>query len=290
MAEPVRCCLQAGPQRRRCSGAAHHRVAVAGNIFGERLDADVHTQRQRLQAQRRCPGVVDQRGDAAGPGNRRDRRHVLDFERQRTRRFQQDGLCLCRNHISNAAAAVRIKIAGGDAQRPQQMISKGPARFIGAVGDQQLVTGLQAAQQTGGDRRHARREQLCARCARLQLGEGVFQCPMGLGATPAVIEPGIRVPQRPIEIGEIFEQDGGCPRDRRIDHVYRMVAAGLGETSPQSKFRKIRPRRTPRSHGAVTSPLPPGYADWRPIRSSCHRKRQQWACPPAPRQRPRPAR
>jgi hypothetical protein len=55
---------------------------------------------------------------------------------------------------------------------------------------------------------------------------------MGLRATPAVIEPGIRVFQRPIEIGEIFEQDGGRPRDRRIDHVYRMVAAGLGETSP----------------------------------------------------------
>src|SRR3546814_4961861 len=70
---------------------ADHHVRMAHDIFGAGEDRDVDAMRQRREIERRRPGIVDQRDDAARAGDGGDRRDILHLERQGTGGFEEDG-------------------------------------------------------------------------------------------------------------------------------------------------------------------------------------------------------
>ena len=138
------------------------------------------------------------------------------------------------------------------------MIGKRAARFVGGVGHQQLVACLEAGQQAGGDGRHPGREQLGAGRIRFERGQRIFQRPMGLGTAPAVVETGIRIPDRSVEIGQRFEQDRRGALDRRVDHAEGMITPGLRKARARTEGRQVgrsRPRPSHPSAGPITTGL-----------------------------------
>src|SRR3546814_1826525 len=68
--------------------------------------------RQRREIERRRPGIVDQRDDAARAGDGGDRRDILHLERQGTGGFEEDGPCGGRDRIGDTRACQRIVEAG----------------------------------------------------------------------------------------------------------------------------------------------------------------------------------
>jgi hypothetical protein len=68
----------------------HHQVGVAADVLRDRLDRDVDAERERLEVERRGPGVVEEDQRARGVRDLGDRRDVLDLEGERARALAED--------------------------------------------------------------------------------------------------------------------------------------------------------------------------------------------------------
>ncbi len=147
------------PHRRRClfrrGDGAEHGVGMADDIFGGGLDRDIDPVGERLEEQRRRPGIVH---DDHGAGLMRgfgDRWDVLHLEALRAGRLGEHHLGPVAEQILDRRADQRVVINGSDAEPPQHVIAEAPRRLIDAVGDEHLVAARDESEQRGGDGRQA---------------------------------------------------------------------------------------------------------------------------------------
>ena len=107
----------------------------------ERLGADG----ERLEEERGRPGVVDEDRGAAGPGDGRDRRHVLHLEGERARRLEIDDAGALVEERGDAGADMGIEIGGLDAEPLQHRVGEMADRAIDAIDHQHAVAALTEA-------------------------------------------------------------------------------------------------------------------------------------------------
>ena len=136
-------------------GAAH-RVAMAADIFGERVDDEIGAECQRPGRYRRCEGRVDHHiADAALMGELRQSRDVGEPH-------DRIGRSLDPQHCGLAADRrcdhVEIRCIDGrdlDAEARQAVANELRRADIIGVGDDEVIAGAEAAEEEGTRRRHA---------------------------------------------------------------------------------------------------------------------------------------
>ena len=146
------------PGRLVCRNGAEHHVGMAADIFGGGLDRKVDPLLEGTKIERGRPGIVHQHHRALGVGGGRDGRHVLDFERERARRFHEHGAGVGLDQRGDAAADQRIVIGRGDAVALEHAIAELPRGLVDAVGHQQMIAGLEHRKQRGRNRREPGRQ------------------------------------------------------------------------------------------------------------------------------------
>ena len=128
---------------------------MAGKVFGAGLDRDVDAAGVRGEEQRRRPGIVHQNAGAAGVRNLGDRRHVLNLETLRARRFGQHRLGVRPEQRLDPGADARVVEGRLDPHPLQHAVGEGARRAIGRVGHQEMIAGRQRRHQRHDDRREA---------------------------------------------------------------------------------------------------------------------------------------
>ena len=83
-------------------------VAVSRLVLGERVNHEINAVLDRTHEKRRCPRVVDRGDDAALTAYARDRRHILDFEGERSRRLEQRKSRVCAEMPRDLGACARV--------------------------------------------------------------------------------------------------------------------------------------------------------------------------------------
>ena len=87
---------------------AEHRIGMADDIFRRRLHGDIGAMRERLEVERRRPGVVEGEPDAARPAGLGDGGQVLHLEGLRAGRFGDDQPRPLGDQVGDARADGRI--------------------------------------------------------------------------------------------------------------------------------------------------------------------------------------
>ncbi len=128
---------------------------MAADIFGAGLDRKVDAFVEGTEIERARPGIVHEHHRALGVGGCRDRRHVLDLERQRARRLHEHRAGVRLHQRGNAGADQRVIIGGGDAVAREHAVAEFPRRLIDAVGNEHVIAGVEHRQQRGRDRRES---------------------------------------------------------------------------------------------------------------------------------------
>ena len=148
-------------------------AALAVDVLGRRIDDDVGAELQRLLQERRGEDVVDDQPRAGLVGDLGDRGDVDDFERRIGRAFEEaapwsSSLTACPPLAEVGAVDQRR----GDAVARQQLLDDVAARAEQRLRRDDVVAGLEVAEEDGGDRRHAAR--------RRPRGPGAFEKPHAL--------------------------------------------------------------------------------------------------------------
>ena len=117
-----------------------------------------------------------------------DCRDILHFEAQRARRFQVDQARVRTHQFPDSGANQRVIIGDRDAEPGENLIAKSPRRAIGAVGDQDVIAGMDDGQEGAGDGREPRRQQRHAGALRsFQVLDGELERFGGRRAAPAIL-------------------------------------------------------------------------------------------------------
>ena len=166
---------------------AEHDVGMAADIFGGGLHADVDAEFERAVKQRRRPGVVVDHQRTARMRDLRDGGDVGHFEGLRTGRLDQHRPGVRLEQLLDAAADLRIEIAGLDAVARQQPVAEVAGGAIDVVADQQMIARLGHRQQGGGDRGEPRGRNADAGALRaFQPHHHILQRPRGRRAVAAI--------------------------------------------------------------------------------------------------------
>ena len=203
---------------------------MADDVLGAGIDRDVDAVIERLEEQRRGPGVVHDHPRAALVRGRRDGRDVLHLEGERARRFDIDDLGARAHQGRDIGAQVRVVIGGLDAEALEEGVAEASGRRIGAVGHQQVVAGLEEGQHGNRDRGQPRGVDHGSVRA-FDRGKRLLE---GIGGRRAVAPVAHALIGRSgcgLERREGREQHGGGVVDRRVDDavVVLGVAPGMGD-------------------------------------------------------------
>ena len=106
---------------------------------------------ERLEVERRRPGVVDQHRGAVLLGDRGDGVDVLHLEGLRAGRLEIDDLGVGPHQLRDVGADHRIEEGRLDAEALQRGVGEAPRRAVGVVGHQHVVAGLEEAHDRAGD-------------------------------------------------------------------------------------------------------------------------------------------
>ena len=181
---------------------------------------------ERLEVERRRPGVVDQHGRAVLLGDRGDRVDVLHLEGLRAGRLEIDDLGVGLDQLLDAGADHRIEEGRLDAEALERGVGEAARRTVAVVGQQHVVAGLQEADDRAGDRGEARLHGDRAIRA-LDRGDRVFQCLLGRRAVAAVAEALER--HAVLELLHGRGEDGRGVIDGRIDDAEVVVGIAAGD-------------------------------------------------------------
>ena len=96
-----------------------------------------------FEEQRRRPGIVEDDDGAGLMGGLRNRRHILDLERLRTRRFHIDDTSVRADQRGDAGADRGVVVGHLDPGALQHKVAELAGVPIAAVDDQRVVAGLQ---------------------------------------------------------------------------------------------------------------------------------------------------
>jgi hypothetical protein len=170
---------------------------------------------QRLEIQRRRPGIVHQHARAFLVRNRRYGRDVLHLEALRTGRFGEHGARIRLEQFCNVFAERRIVIGRFNAHALEHAVAERARRPVGAVGDQDVIAGARHRHQRGRDRREAGGQEGDARASlAFDRGERLLQgFGRGRAAAAVLISRAMR--------GQIFR--------RRIEHGRGVVNGRVDE-------------------------------------------------------------
>jgi hypothetical protein len=197
---------------------AEHDVGMAADVFCKCQVGQVDPGREGLEQNRRCPGIIEQRDEAALLRNCADRRHVLDFHRLRAWTLEQDRARFLAEEVRNLGADQRIVVGGRNPVAFQECLAEFPSWTVDGVDHEQLVAGPKHGKQRRRDRRQARRIKRGPRSTWLELGEGFGERPLRRGSLEAVTigpEPG----PASFQIGDCVEQYCRRALDRRVDEA-----------------------------------------------------------------------
>ena len=241
---------------------------------------------ERLEVERRRPGIVDQHGGAMLLGDAGDRIDVLHLEGLRARRLEIDDLGVGLDQLLDAGADHRIEEGRLDAEALQRRVGEAAGGAVGIVGDQQVIAGLEEAHDRAGDGGEARLDG-DGTVRAFDGGDGVFQRLLRRRAVAAVAVA--------LERDAVLELRHGRREDRRrvidgwIDdaEVVVGIAAGNGQNGVGLGISFLRGHV--RDYGtAVTS----AASDTRPARGSAGREHpsspaERYEIPPCDRCRGR---
>jgi hypothetical protein len=152
-----------------------------------RVDDQVGPERQWVVEERRRPSAVDGHRDSLPMRCIRDGGQVLNFERQRSRRFQVDEFRARPEQAGDVPADARIIIFGLDAQPPEQRVAERAGRAIDAVHHEEMISRAAMSEQRGGDRRDPGWQDESV-VASLEPRQRILERVRGRGPKPAIME------------------------------------------------------------------------------------------------------
>ena len=192
---------------------AEQQVAVAADVLGERLHADVDAVGEGVEEDAGGVGVVERDGDVAGVGGGDDRGHVLHFHRDRAGRLGPNERGVVADELGDVAADHRVVGFDFDVEVGQQAFGDFAAVAVGAFGHERVRARVAVGEIDERDGRHAAGDD--------ERVPGVFE----LGDAGGQLERGGRavdaVGRRPagppvvVGIGEVVEDDGRAAVDGR---------------------------------------------------------------------------
>ena len=156
---------------------AEHRVGMADDVLRGRVHHGIDAVPQRLEVQRRAPGVVHHHHGAVGVRGFDDGGNVLHLEGQRPRRLRVDEAGGGPHQAGDVAPGEGIVVGGLDAETGEEAVAGRAHRAVDAVGHQHMVAAAQEAQERRDAGGHARGQRDRAPAAfqrgdRLLEGEG----------------------------------------------------------------------------------------------------------------------
>ena len=206
-----------GGARIRGDGA-EHRVGMADDVLGRRLNRHVDAVLERPEVERARPGVVHQQPQLALGGDARDRRDVLHLEGLRAGAFGEDEARVGAHEIGDAGADQRIVVRRLDAELRQHVVAELARRLIDAIDHENMVAGLDEGEDGRADGLISRRRQR-RRGAALDLGDGLLERLDGRRRGAAVGVLLVALPQ----LLDGRKEDGRAAVDRRIDEAVVVV-------------------------------------------------------------------
>ena len=201
---------------------------MAGDVFGQRLDRDIHPVLEGHEGVN-APGIVHQHLGAAGMGGAGDGGDVLQFESVAAGAFGVDDLGVGLDECGHAGLVdCRVVEFGLDPPALHQRIGQVAGRAIDAVGHQAMIARFQIGQQRHHHGGEAGADDGGAGAA-LDLGDHILQRVMG-GATLRAIGHELFVALgRAVAPGlAILEQHGGAAMHRGVYEAMGMGAGAAG--------------------------------------------------------------
>src|SRR5436190_3060217 len=131
---------------------AEEEVAVTADVLRQRLRHDVHAVRERVEVHAGRIRVVHRHLRADAMRHFRDRRHVLDFHRDRAGTFAPDQPRLVADERLDAGTDRRGIVLARHAEATQQIVRELPVRTVDAVGDQHVLALAQQREVDEGER------------------------------------------------------------------------------------------------------------------------------------------
>ena len=136
-------------------------AALAVDVLGRRIDDAVRAERQRALIQRRGEHVVDHERRAGRMSDLRHLGDVDDLERRIGRAFEKERLGVRPHRIAPGVEIAAVDQRRGDAEARQIVLDHVAAGAEHRLGGDDVIAGLELADQRHGDGRHAGRG--CAR-------------------------------------------------------------------------------------------------------------------------------
>ena len=124
---------------------------MADDVLGAGVDREIAAVVERLEVERRRPGIVDQHGGAVLLGDAGDGIDVLHLEGLRAGRLEIDHLGVGLDQLLDAGADHGIEEGRLDAEVLERGVGEAPRRAVGVVGQQHVIAGLQEAHDRTGD-------------------------------------------------------------------------------------------------------------------------------------------
>ena len=247
---------------------AHHRVGVTDDVLGSGVDGDIAAVVERLEVERRRPGIIDHDGRAGLFGDGGHAVDVLYLEGLRARRLEIDDLGVGPHQLGEAFAADhRIEVGGLDSEALQRGVGEAARRTVGIVGHQHVVAGLQEAHDGAGDGGQPRLHGDGTMRA-LDGGDGVFQRLLRRRAVASIAVSLER--DSVLELVHRRREDRRRVIDGRIDdaEVVVGIAAGDGQNGVGSGISFLRGHESIMAQASSRRPV----IDLRgPSRSACRR-------------------
>jgi hypothetical protein len=210
--------LDRGPGRFHRRNRAGKGVGMADEHLGARVHDDVGAERQGTMEEGAGPTVVDDDPGAAGMGGLDDRGQILDLERPRAGAFDKDSSGFAAHEVGDTRPDARIIIARADAHALEKPVGETARRFVGTVGDENLVARIEAAHDCNRDCRQPRRSEEGAMRA-FQLRDDRLDLDGGRIARPPIEETLLLA----FEVVERFEEDGRSAIDWGVDEAELVI-------------------------------------------------------------------
>ena len=115
---------------------------MAHDVLSRGLHREIDAVHDRLEIERRRPGVVDDRLDARRRARLRNGPDVLDLHRVPAPEIEIDGARLRTNQLRDTGADVRVEKGRRHPIRARYHLGESAHRLVGAVGDEEGVSPL----------------------------------------------------------------------------------------------------------------------------------------------------
>ncbi|MNZ90057.1 hypothetical protein D3C78_1090080 [compost metagenome] len=214
----MRGALQQRPRPLVGRGRAQQGIGMAHDVFRCRLDGDVHAMLERLEEQRRRPGVVHHHERAGLVRLRGDGIDVLHLEGHGARRLHEDDPGVGPDLQTDPRARLRIVEAHLHAHPGQHLRGEMAGGSIDAIAHEHVVARADHGHQTQRARRQARRENDGA-IPPFQLRQRRFEGLGRGGAEPAVGGHGIARQLARLPLGQRAGKNRGSAEHGNVHHA-----------------------------------------------------------------------